>query len=149
MNNLNSRGHGGKRPNSGPEKGTKYGPTLRKEAARELAREIITRELEPLIHAQMAHAKGISYLVARNRKSGKFAKLTEDLALAIQNGENDEYDDIEVWTKDPSVQAFTDLLNRALDKPKEQVHELKVTGDEALLARLDAGRQRARTRTKD
>ena len=32
---------------------------------------------------------------------------------------------IEVWEKDPSVQAFTDLMNRTLDKPAEQV---KVTG---------------------
>jgi len=26
-----------------------------------------------------------------------------------------------IYTKDPSVQAFTDLMNRALDKPTEQV----------------------------
>jgi hypothetical protein len=27
---------------------------------------------------------------------------------------------IDVWEKERSVQAFTSLLNRALDKPKEQ-----------------------------
>jgi hypothetical protein len=27
---------------------------------------------------------------------------------------------IDVWERDRSVQAFTSLLNRALDKPKEQ-----------------------------
>ena len=30
---------------------------------------------------------------------------------------------IEVWEKDPSVQAFTDLLNRAIDKPADQLPE--------------------------
>jgi hypothetical protein len=28
---------------------------------------------------------------------------------------------IEVWEKDPSVQAFTDLMNRTIDKPIEQM----------------------------
>jgi len=31
-----------------------------------------------------------------------------------------------IFSKDPNVQAFTDLLNRAIDKPSEQV---QVTGD--------------------
>ena len=31
--------------------------------------------------------------------------------------------------KDPSVQAFTDLMNRAIDKPKEQELEVKLAGD--------------------
>jgi hypothetical protein len=42
------------------------------------------------------------------------------------------------------VQAFTDLLNRALDKPKEQELEVKIASDEDLLARLERGRERAR-----
>jgi hypothetical protein len=29
-----------------------------------------------------------------------------------------------IHTKDPSVQSFTDLMNRALDKPKEQEQEI-------------------------
>jgi len=56
-----------------------------------------------------------------------------------------------IWTKDPSVQAFTDLMNRALGKPSEQV---QITGrdkwrdgfqmarpgrTEARLARVDVG----------
>jgi hypothetical protein len=34
---------------------------------------------------------------------------------------------IRVWQKDPSVQAFTDLLNRAVDKPAEQPRQLEQT----------------------
>ncbi len=47
---------------------------------------------------------------------------------------------IEVWEKDPSIHAFTDLMNRALDKPKEQVLEVNVKGD--IVARLIEGRRR-------
>lgn len=79
--------------------------------------------------AQIAHAKGLKYLVARHKTTGKFAKLTEELMATIAAGQNPEYEAIEVWSKDPSVQAFTDLCNRALDKPKEQVQELEHTGD--------------------
>jgi hypothetical protein len=120
--------HGGTRPGAGMPKGYKTQKTLAKEQAREVARQIITRELEPMLAAQIAHAKGLSYLVARHKTTGKFAKLTEDLALTIAEGKNPEYEAIEVWGKDPSVQAFTDLLNRALDKPKEQV---EVTGKDS------------------
>ena len=47
---------------------------------------------------------------------------------------------VEVWEKDPSIHAFTDLMNRALDKPKEQVLELSIEGD--IVARLIEGRKR-------
>ena len=33
---------------------------------------------------------------------------------------------IEVWEKDPSVQAFTDLLNRAIDRPMEQEQQINL-----------------------
>jgi hypothetical protein len=51
---------------------------------------------------------------------------------------------IEIWEKEPSVAAFTDLLNRALDKPQEQVQEFKITGDDEQIRRLHAGRARAK-----
>lgn len=44
--------------------------------------------------------------------------------LALQAHADDE-EIIEVWEKDPNIQAYADLMNRALDKPAEQV---KVTG---------------------
>ena len=40
--------------------------------------------------------------------------------------------------------AFTDLMNRALDRPREQPHEIKITGDDEQIRRLHAGRDRAR-----
>ncbi len=48
-----------------------------------------------------------------------------------------------IYAKDPSIQAFTDLMNRALDKPKEQKQEVEITGEPELIAALMGGRQRA------
>lgn len=106
----------------GRPKGSKGKKTLGKEAARELVRQFVTERLTPMLEAQAANAIGIKYLVTREKKGGKFIRVTEAMARAKQ-GDSEEI--IEVWEKDPSVQAFTDLLNRALDKPAEQV---KVTG---------------------
>jgi hypothetical protein len=115
---------GGARPGAGYPKGRKKPYTLQKDAARELVRRLVTDNLQPLIAAQIANAQGLKYLVTRDKKTGKFIRVTEAMAKAKQ-GDDEEI--IEVWEKDPSVQAFTDLLNRALDKPAEQV---KVTGED-------------------
>lgn len=82
--------------------------------------------METLVAAQIAHAAGLKYLVTRDKKTGKFVRVTEAMAKA-KLGENEEI--IEVWEKDPSVQAFTDLMNRAIDKPAEQVQEVQHTGN--------------------
>lgn len=121
-------------------KGYKTKKTRSKEAARELVREVITRHLEELLAAQIANAKGIKYLVTRQKSTGKFIRVTEAMAK-INLGEDEET--IEVWEKDPSVQAFTDLLNRAIDKPREQEQEIKLSGEGEMIAKLLAGRQRA------
>lgn len=116
---------GGARPNTGPKKGSKHASTLSKEAARDALREAVLLEMGEMISAQVAAAKGLRYLVTREKKTGKFVRVTEAMAKA-KRGKDEE--SIEVWEKDPSVQAFTDLMNRALDKPKEQEQEVAVRG---------------------
>lgn len=133
--------HGGKRPGSGPRKGAKYKSTITKEQARAALAAIVIREMDALVAAQVANAKGIKYLVVRDKKGGKFLRVTEAMAK-LNKGSGEEI--IEVWEKDPSVQAFTDLMNRALDKPAEQMQELKITGEVNLVSRLHAARQRTR-----
>ena len=98
-----------------------------------------------MLEAQIAHAKGLSYLVVRDTKTGKVLRVTEAMAKA-RLGKDEEI--IEVWEKDPSVQAFTDLMNRALDKPKEQEREIKLTGSEDLIAKLHAARARMAKRSQ-
>ena len=137
---------GGKRAGSGRPHGSKNVATITKEQSREALRTIVLREMDALVAAQIAHAKGLQYLVSRDKKTGKFVRLTEEMFLkALEAGDDDsnEFAAIEVWQKDPSVQAFTDLMNRALDKPKEQEQELRLAGTLELVAqRLMAARKR-------
>lgn len=132
--------HGGGRP-----KGRKNTATLTKEMAREVLRQRVIAQLGPMTDAQIANAQGLKYLVTRDKKTGKFIRVTEAMAKQ-KSGDPENEEIIEVWEKDPSVQAFTDLLNRTLDKPKEQEFEVKLTADDDLLAALAAGRDRARRR---
>lgn len=118
---------GGARPNTGVPKGYKQPKTIAKEQAREALRQIILHHAQELVAAQIANAKGIKYLVVREKKSGKFVRVTEAMARQKQDIKDSE-EVIEVWEKDPSVQAFTDLLNRAIDKPAEQAQEVEHKG---------------------
>jgi hypothetical protein len=93
--------------------------TLEKEAARELVRQTVTENLGPLLAAQIDNAQGIRHLMMRDPKTGKFECITGnakqiDKALKSKNA-------CWIYTKDPNVQAFTDLLNRAIDKPAEHI----------------------------
>lgn len=120
--------HGGKRAGAGRPKGTVMPATMEKIAAREFVRQRVTAELGPMIEAQVANAKGLKYLVTRNAKTGKFERVSKErMEALLANDSKGELETIEVWDKDPSVQAFTDLLNRALDKPKEQEIEVKIS----------------------
>jgi hypothetical protein len=70
---------------------------------------------------------GIRHLMMRDPKTGKFERLTgsgEQIDEALKT-------DTAFWiyTKDPSVSAFTDLLNRALDRPAEHVQVEGSDGD--------------------
>jgi hypothetical protein len=59
------------------------------------------------------------------RLTGKFTRVS-GRSLAHHNKQQEI---IEVWEKDPNVQAFTDLMNRCIDKPKEQKQEVEVAGN--------------------
>ena len=120
--------------------GSKNKATLDKEAAREVLREMVKEKLRPMTDAQIANAQGIKYLVARNKRTGEFKKLSEAEAI-LKMGQESDNEIIEVWEERPNVQAFTDLMNRTLDKPTETVHQT-ITGDADLLSRLDAWKQR-------
>jgi hypothetical protein len=102
-------------------KGHKTRKTVEKEVLRERLRAKVGAALDPMTDAQISNACGIKYLVAREKATGKFRKLSEaEATLAI--GNESETEVIEVWEERPNVQAFTDLLNRTIDKPIEQVN---------------------------
>jgi hypothetical protein len=104
--------------------------TLEKEAAREFVRRKVTENLNTLIDAQIDNAQGLKHLMMRDRKTGKFERITGDAkqidkALKSKNA-------FWIYTKDPNVQAFTDLLNRAIDKPAEHI---QVAGEGSITIR--------------
>lgn len=134
---------GGKREGAGRPKGTLEQGTLDKLAAREFVRAQVTAALQPMVAAQISNAMGIRFLVVRQKSTGKFKRR---VGATDEKTHDPDTEIIEVWEKDPSVQAFTDLVNRAIDKPKEQEIEVKLTGDEGRIARLLAGRKRAKDR---
>jgi len=103
---------------------------------------MVMEQMQPMLRAQIAHAQGIGHVFTRD-KAGKFTKI-EDAAQAEQLlTQGTEGTDYWIFMKDPSVQAFTDLMNRALDKPKEQEQEIRVTGELELVAtRLLSWRKR-------
>jgi hypothetical protein len=113
---------GGKRPGAGGPKGWD------KERQRQKLREQFFARQDAMIDAQISQACGVKYLVARERKTGKFVEVTEEQVKAILSGKDDTLEMMEVWEKQPSVQAFADLANRALGKPAEHV-EQTITGD--------------------
>ncbi len=114
---------GGKRAGAGRKKGSKLPATISKEQAREALRAVVQEHMGDLVSAQISNAKGIHYLVVREKATGKFLRVAEGAAKLLTGEEI-----IEIWHKDPSVQAFTDLMNRALDKPKEQEQEHTLSG---------------------
>lgn len=119
---------GGKRPGAGRPKGSLNASTISKEQAREGLRQAVLKHMDAMIAAQVAHAQGLKYLVIRNAKSGKFEKVSKERMDQLLESGGDDLERLEIWDKDPSVQAFTDLMNRALDKPKEQEQEHTVSG---------------------
>src|SRR5215472_9925099 len=111
--------NGGARPGAGKPRGVKWPTTLRKEEARELVRQYVTERLPQFLDAMSDNITGIRHLMMRDPKTGKFERITGgaeqiDKALKTKNA-------VWIYTKDPNVQAFTDLINRAIDKPAEHV----------------------------
>ena len=109
--------HGGNQGGRPP--GRKNNATLEKEAAREVLRQIVKERLEPMTLAQCDAAAGIKHLMLRDPKTGKFERVKDE--AGIDEALRSEGEAVWIYTKDPSTAAYTDLINRTLDKPAEQV----------------------------
>lgn len=92
-----------------------------KEAMRLRLRQKVHEAFDPLVEAQIANAKGISHFMLRDSKTGKFERITDadQIQAALNKDDAEEGSSYWIWTKDPSTAAFTDLMNRAIDKPIE------------------------------
>jgi hypothetical protein len=125
---------GGKRPGAGGPKGfDKIAQHLR-------LKEMVAAEQDAMTSAQIEAAKGVKYLVARNKKGGKFTHLTAELAKRILSGEDKENEIVEEWEKLPSTQAYAYLLDQTVGKATD-VQEISVTVD-SRADRIAAARKR-------
>jgi hypothetical protein len=115
---------GGKRPGAGTKPGRRWQSTMEKALAREETRKYIQQHIPAMLRAQIANAIGIGHLYTRDKK-GKFARIEDEAQIDKLLSEGEEGKTYWIFAKDPSTQAFSDLMNRAIDKPAEQV---KVTG---------------------
>lgn len=136
-------GYGGARKGAGRKKGWRSPNTLEKVAAREAVRKIVTEAMPALLRAQLAHAQGIGHVYTRD-KTGKFSKIEDVHEIDRLLVEGTEGEHFWIFAKDPSVQAFTDLMNRALDKPAEQKIEIDMKVTDTLQQRIAAARARLR-----
>lgn len=106
---------------------------------REALRAHVAPHVPGMTDAQIEAAKGIKHLMLRDPKTGKFERVKDEAGIdaALQH----EGEAIWIYTKDPSTAAYTDVMNRTLDKPKEQALEVNVTV--ALGQRIKAAAERA------
>jgi hypothetical protein len=97
----------------------------------------LTAELEPMIDEQITAAIGASSLFVQDAITNRWHLVTDKEEIdALPPGRY-----IRVFTKDPSVQAFALLLDRALDKPRRQEREVRVSGEVDVVHRLMAARR--------
>lgn len=84
-------------------------------------RDKVLARLDRMADSQISAAEGVSYLVARDKKGGKFKHLTEEGAKAILSGKDKDNEIAEEWEKLPSTQAFSYLMDRVFGKPGESL----------------------------
>lgn len=109
---------GGKRPGAGLPKGYKFQKTIEKELERERLRQLVVAHLEPMTLAQIEHAKGVSYMILRH-PDGTFSRATDEKQIDAACASGAQA--FKIFTQAPNPAAYKDLMDRALDKPIEQV----------------------------
>lgn len=94
--------------------------TIKKLAIRNRFLERFEADADKIYDAQLASTLGTKFLVARDRKSGKFIPVNEEQTkVLIESGQADT---LEIWERPPSASAFTALSDRSIDRPTEH-HE--------------------------
>lgn len=113
--------------------------------AHDRLRALVLGRMDRMTEAQIAAAEGVSYLMAREKKGGKFVPLTAAMAMAIVSGKDKEHEAVEVWEKPPSTPAYAYLMDQTIGKAKD-VQDINLTGTVDIAERLAAGRKRAKAK---
>jgi len=99
-----------------------------KATMREVYRAYWMPKMMPLLQAQEARALGLVHFMLRDPESGEWRRLTDpdDIAAAMNDPRSEQGSTYRTHTKDPDGKDITDVLNRCLDKPKEQEQDVAI-----------------------
>lgn len=131
---------GGKRVGAGAKRGSRWPATLEKALVREETRKYIQQHIPAMLRSQIAHAIGIGHLFTRD-KHGKFTRIEDEAQIERLLSEGVQDTDYWIFAKDPSVQAFGELLDRALDQAPKPM-DVKLSGEVSVVDRLQEARKR-------
>src|SRR5260221_9142492 len=115
-----ANGHGGRRLGGVGTKGKRWPATLEKALVREETRKYIQQHMQAMLRAQIAHAIGIGHVYTRDAH-GKFSRIEDEREMERLLSEGTQDTDYWIFAKDPSVQAFSVLLDRTLDQAPKPV----------------------------
>lgn len=115
---------GGSRPGAGTKLGKRWSATMEKALVREETRKYIQQHMPAMLRSQIAHAIGIGHVYTRDPK-GKFTRIVDEAQMERLLSEGTQDEDYWIFAKDPSVHAFSVLLDRTLDQAPKHV---EVTG---------------------
>ena len=129
----------GDKPGPGRPKGSPDPHTREKQAQQALYAQAVFAAQGAIQRAQIQAAIGLVHVFLRDSE-GKWMRCVDDAQIeaALNSGDPNCY---MLSTKDPNVAAAKDLLDRALDKPKDQALDINLGFSDELLKRLDAWKQ--------
>ncbi len=95
---------------------------------REVYRTLALPRMRDIVEGQIAKAVGVSHFMLRDPESGQWRRLTDpdEIQAALNHPNAAHGSTYFIHTKDPDVPAITDILNRCMDKPKEQEQTVDV-----------------------
>ena len=120
---MPKKGEKGVYRGGGMPKGHILPKTLQKEEGKAILRQMVLDQLGPIVRGLIGKATGINHMMLRDESNGQWIRLTEQAQIeqALNAPGAEEGKTFWIHTKDPDVQAASDLLNRAVGKAIEEV----------------------------
>ncbi len=97
-----------------------------KQQMRDVYRTYWLPRMMPLLEAQEARALGLQHFMLRDPETGMWLHVEDpkEIAAALNDPRAEKGSTYRIHTKDPDGRDITDILNRIIDKPKEQEQEV-------------------------
>jgi hypothetical protein len=117
-----------------------------KQQMRDVYRTYWLPKMMPLLQAQEARALGLQHFMLRDPESGEWRHVEDpkQIEAALNHPDAAQGSTYRIHTKDPDGRDITDILNRVIDKPKEQEQEVIVHDGDRIRERLEAWKREHR-----